>query len=130
MDTQSGKLTEVQILQRGNDLVLVQWLDADEILQRAWVDKSYLRDQTGRSAKMANPASGVPYGVEFHRILKLKATAKDIERELKNRGIWTSDDVRTRPQEVIGALIAVFGVDLASLIQAVSRYEQELKTEA
>lgn len=127
MDTRTHK---VQILQGQNDLVLVQWEDKDRILQRTWVEQDKLLNVTGRQAEVDDPSYGIPYGVEFWRLVKLKASPKDLDRELKNRGIWTAADVRTRPNEVIGALIATYGVDLTALLQALDEYEKALSTEA
>lgn len=125
----SPKLTDVQIIQGNNDLVLVQWTNSNNILQRSWVGRRDLVDEVGRSAKVANPERGYPYGVEFWRIVELKATPKDLDRELKQRGIWTLADLRARPNEVVGALVAAYGVDLATIFQAANTYEKELKKE-
>lgn len=126
--TQS-KLTSVQIIQSNNDLVLVEWTNEHGILQRSWVEQSALVDAAGRTAKVEDPGQGVPYGVEFWRIVKLSLSSKDLDRELKQRGIWTLADLRTRPNEVLGALVAAHGVDLAAVFQAADRYEKELKKE-
>lgn len=130
MDTQS-KTTSVQILQGRNDLALVEWTeDKDRILRRSWVAQRKLLNITGRNAEVENPASGIPYGVEFWRLVEMKASSKDFDRELKNRGIWTTADARTRPNEVLGALVAAYGVDLTALFLALDEYEKALNTEA
>lgn len=134
MDTSTdrrGNLYSVRIIQRKNDLVLVQWEDKHNILRRNWVEQSSLVGESGHSAQVADPARGHPYGVEFWRLIReMRATPKDFDRELKQRGIWTVEDVRLRPQEVVGALIATYGVDLATLQLALDQYERDLTTEA
>lgn len=120
------KLTSVQIIQSQNDLVLVQWTDDDGILRRNWVEASQLTNLQGRRAEVKNPNEGILYGVEFWRLIKLKASPKDFDRELKQRGIWTIADMRSRPNEVVGALVATYGVDLAAVLLAADRYEKEL----
>ena len=130
MGTPSNKLTSVQIVGSDNDLVLVQWTNSHDVPQRSWVPRTSLIRQAGLVADVKNPEQGIPYGVEVWRLISMKATAKDFDRELKNRGIWTIADLRARPNEVMGALVAVYGVDLGTLYQALSRYEKELKTEA
>lgn len=125
-----SKLTPVQIIQQSNDLFLVQWLNGDDILQRSWVERDALVDAAGRTAKVEDPRQGIPYGVEFWRLVDLKISSKDLDRELKQRGIWTLADLRARPNEVVGALVAAHGVDLAAIFQAANRYEQELKKES
>lgn len=122
--------TTVQIIRRSNDLVLVQWTGKDDILRRNWVASNEISNEKGRSAEVIDPASGIPEGVEFWRLVTMKANPKDLDRELKVRGIWTAADVRSRPNEVISALMAAYGVDLATLILAVDQYEKDLTTEA
>lgn len=125
-----SKLTDVQIIQRNNDLALVQWTNHHNILQRSWVAERLLVDVAGHSARVANPEQGLPYGVEFWRMIgEIKISSKDVDRELKQRGIWTLADLRARPNEVVGALVAAHGVDLATIFQAAIRYEKELKKE-
>lgn len=130
MDMPSNKVTPVQIIQGENDLVLIQWEDKDSILQRTWVPASDLLNVTGRRAEVEDPRNGFPYGVEFWRLVKMKASPKDFDRELKQRGIWTIADLRARPNEVVGALVATYGIDLAAVLHAVDKYEKELSTEA
>lgn len=131
MDTFSNKqTTSVQIIQGHNDLVLIQWENKHGILQRSWVAESKLLNVTGRRAEVEDPAEGRPYGVEFWRLVDMKASSKDFDRELKVLGIWTIADVRARPNEVMGALVAAYGIDLSALIQAVDKFEKELTTEA
>lgn len=127
MDT---RLHDVRILQGQNDLVLVEWEDKDRILRRNWVARSKLVNITGRNAQVNNPESGFPYGVEFWRLVDMKASPKDFDRELKTRGIWTTADAQTRPNEVLGALVAAYGVDLTTFFQALVEYEKALQTEA
>lgn len=135
MDTRSNpkknkaKLTDVRIIQQNNDLCLVEWINGDDILQRSWVERDALVDAAGRNAKVEDPRQGIPYGVEFWRLVDIKMTSKDLDRELKQRGIWTLADLRARPNEVVGALVAAHGVDVAAIFQAANRYEQELKKE-
>lgn len=126
----TNKLTQVKIIQRKNDLALVEWNGKYGIPTRSWVANTELSNDTGRSAEVEKPERGIPYGVEFWRIAELKATPVDLDRELKARGIWTVADVRTRPNEVISALKAAYGVDLTSLLLRLEMYESELKTEA
>lgn len=127
MDT---RIHKVQILQGHNDLALIQWEDAEGIRRRNWVAQDKLQNITGRNAEVENPSSGFPYGVDFWRLVKLKADPKVLDTELKNRGIWTAADVRARPNEVISALMATYGIDLSALLQALEEYEKALSTEA
>ena len=60
-------------------------------------------------------------------MIKPSVSALDIERELKRRGIWTIEELRTRPNEVIGALKDAYGLDLAALLQAAKVYEKDME---
>ena len=129
MDTHSDNLISVQIIGSENGLVLVQWTNSLNLPQRSWISRESLRQQ-GDKVVARNPEQGIPYGVEVWRLIEMKATPQDFDRELKARGIWTITDLRARPQEVVGALVATYGVDLGTLYQALGRYEKSLATEA
>lgn len=124
------KLTSVQIIQVQNDLALIQWEDSHKILRRNWVKQNDLRHVQGRLAEVANPSEGIPYGVEFWRLVQMRATPQDFDRKLKEFGIWTIADARSRPNEVVSALQATYGTDLGTFFQALEVYEKELSTEA
>jgi hypothetical protein len=47
----------------------------------------------------------------------------DFARELHKLGLWTRDDVMTRPNEVISAIQAVYGIDLAAILVAAHKQE-------
>lgn len=125
----SDEYIPVQIIGSKNGLVLVQWTNSDNALQRSWISRESLY-QKGEKVTARNPEQGVPYGVEVWRLIEMKASPKDFDRELKNRGIWTVADLRARPQEVLGALVAAYGVDLGTFYQALGKYEKDLATEA
>lgn len=110
----------VQIIRRKNGLVLVQWEEAER-LSRAWVLEDWL---SGNQAD--RPERGIPYGVDFSRLVVLQASAQTLDTELKRRGIWTLADLRADAQAVLGALQATYGIDLAALFQAAKHFESEV----
>ena len=116
----------VRIIQRKNGLFLVEW-DESGTLKRAWIDGELLVDDRGMVGEAYSPWAGIPYGVEWSRMIKPSVSALDIERELKRRGIWTIEELRTRPNEVIGALKDAYGLDLAALLQAAKVYEKDME---
>lgn len=68
---------------------------------------------------------GVPYGIDWAAILKpAKPTPEDFARALKNADIWTLSDAMTRPNEVISALHAVYGIDLAAVLTAANKIQE------
>ena len=127
MGIYSSDPVSVQIIRRTANRVLVEWQGENGIPQRSWVDSRELVQESGRSAQVREPNRGIPYGVEFRRIVEMRASSADLERELKARGIWTGDDVRARPNDVVSALMAAYGVDVATVLRAVDQFEKQLK---
>ena len=119
-------MTPVQISLRKSGWVLVEWTDTEGKLRRAWVVPQTVKE-SGPSPLVDRPERGTPYGVDFSRLVTLSATSHDLDLALKRRGIWTLDDLRKNPQDVLGALQDAYGIDLAGLLNAAKLYEQELK---
>lgn len=117
------------IIRRKNDMTLVEWNDGN-LPKRAWVVPDRIESEDGVNVEVIDPEEGVPYGVEFSRMVVPSVTPEDIERELKRRNIWTVDDLRSRRGEVISALKAAYGIDFAELLRAAEKFEKELNTEA
>jgi hypothetical protein len=116
----------VQIIQRKNGLTLVEW-SQDGTLKRAWLDQELLVHDNGMTGDAYQPWAGIPYGVEWSRMITPKVTSIDIDRELKRRGVWTIQELRTKPNEVLGALRDAYGLDLAALLQAAKVYEKDME---
>jgi len=107
-----------------NGLVLVEWHDGDRP-RRNWVLPVMIDDELDdKQVLVINPGAGVPYGLDFSRLVTLQATADDLDRELKRRNIWTVEDVRARSNEIRGALQAAYGVDLAAFMLAIRSFEK------
>lgn len=113
MDTNSHKL--VQIIMRKNDMSLVQWLENGSP-SRAWVtpDMIVSTEDKGR-AIVDSPNAGIPFGVEWSRMVEMHATPKDLEKNMRLHGIWTVADLRGNPDGARAALQATYGIDVASL---------------
>lgn len=48
-------------------------------------------------------------------------TSEDVAQALRKRGIWTPEDALARPNAVLGALNALYGVELASILDHARR---------
>jgi hypothetical protein len=116
----------VQIIQRKGGLFLVEW-KADNTLKRAWIDHELLKVDDGRIGEVYMPQAGIPYGMDWSQLFNPTVSAVDFDRELKRRGIWTIDELRTQPNAVLGALRDAYGLDLAALLQAAKVYEKDLE---
>lgn len=119
-------MTPVQIILRKGGWILVEWTNTEGKLRRAWATPQMVRE-SGPTPLADRPERGMPYGVDFSRLVTLSATSENLDTALKRRGIWTLDELRTRQQDVLGALQDTYGIDLAGLLNAAKLYEQELK---
>ena len=116
---------EVQVVLRKNGFLLAEW-KVDGAPKRAWVTPDMVVVDAGSTATVSRPEAGIPYGMDFSRLELVPHTAADIDRELKIAGIWTTHDVRNRPNEVLGALLAACGIELAQLLNFAKEYEKSL----
>lgn len=120
-------MTEVRVVRRKSNLMLVEWQDS-EIPKRAWVSGDMIREDKGETALVDRPDAGVPYGVEFWRLFRLnKVTPQDVDKALKRRGIWTIADLRADPNAALAAIQSVYGFNLSALLLAADKYEKDLK---
>jgi hypothetical protein len=107
----------VRIIRRHNDLFLIQWAEVDDV-HRGWIPESMVEDLGNSTGQVENPAIAIPYGVQWSEHVSLAASPRDLEKELRRRGIWTTGDLRAQPQVAISCLQSVYGVDLAALLTA------------
>lgn len=63
-------------------------------------------------------ALGIEHGVQWEALIKLRVTPETIAAELRNRGIWTIEDLLSKPQEVKGAIMTLVGNQYAQLANA------------
>jgi hypothetical protein len=115
----------VRIVLHKNDLHLAEWEERGTF-HRAWVTPDMMKshDKIKKIAVVTNPNAGIPYGMDWTKLVTLSATPRDVDRELKNAGIWTVTDLRTNPNGARAALQAVYGFDMAALLTAVGEYKE------
>lgn len=118
-----GKDVPVTPLSRRNGLVMVEWSDNGRLF-RHWIKEDSVRQTPGGSVA-TDPSHGVPYGFDWSVVVKLQVTPEMIDTELKRIGIWTAEDLRSRAAEARSAILAAYGFDVASLLEAVRKWEQE-----
>lgn len=111
-----------KIIHEREGMVLIEWQSASG-LARALVTHNMLQTREGRAATVIAPERGIPYGVPWEYVLPdMQATRGRLADELRRRGIWTVEDLRAHPQEIMGALTSVYGVDLAAILNAAKDY--------
>lgn len=116
------RMRPVKMVRRQNQSALVEWLDDDGRVHRRVVPAE--RIESGQVADDVL-AAGAPYGLPWGELVKLVASPTDVAAELHRQGIWTGDDLRSNTAGAVAALQRVYGVDLAALLQAATRYEKD-----
>lgn len=70
---------------------------------------------------------GIPYGLPWEEIIEgvgLRATPQSIAAALRQRGIYTAQDLRANIAAAQGAIMSAYGLDLSALLIAVKQYEE------
>ena len=118
--------TKVLIIRRKNGLTLVEWREGGT-LKRAWVTPQMIESESDHYCWVHNPGVGIPFGVDWERLISFTASPIDLDRELKRTGIWTAEDLRLNPNAALGAIKSALGLDLAALQNAAREYEKQLE---
>lgn len=103
----------VKIVRRNLNSVLVEW-HQDEDFHRVTIPPEFI-DGEGK-CHSADLELGIPYGVPFEDFIVIKATPEKIARLLRNRGIWTVEDLMLQHQVVTGVFKTVYGLNYRELI--------------
>lgn len=100
------------IIQRGPS-TLVQWLD-DDMPMRGWVPSSKVKGDVIDTVEIRRAQ---PYGIPYEDIIELKATPREMAKNLRGAGIWTLEDLRGKPNPTLGAIMATYAVDYQILLK-------------
>jgi hypothetical protein len=117
------KAVPVTVVRVTGEGALVEYADRGEP-RRVTIPASLVRDGKAEGETLE---AGVPYGVPWERLETAKVTPASIARALRNAGIWTCDDLRTKQMAAIGALQAVYGVDVGKLNTFATEFAKEAK---
>ena len=104
----------VKLISENNGTALIEWMEEGEP-QRAIVPSR----EVSEGGECAYPERGLPYGLNFAEYITITVTPADIDKELKNAGVWTADDLLHKPKLVQGAISAAYGAVLQDLIRNV-----------
>ena len=102
----------VKLISENNGTALIEWMEEGEP-QRAIVPSR----EVSEGGECAHPERGLPYGLNFAEYITITVTPADIDRELRNAGVWTADDLLHKPKLVQGAISAAYGAVLQDLIR-------------
>lgn len=106
----------VKTISENGGVTLIEWLE-DGQLQRSLVPSK----EVSEGGECAHPERGLPYGINFADYITATVTPADIDRELKNAGVWTALDLLHKPKQVQGAVAAAYGIVLGDLLRNVRR---------
>jgi hypothetical protein len=124
-DKPKKKSSKVQVRVIGSNLqasTLVE-LSVPGKLQRFVVPSSSVKDGLIDEEELE---MGVPYGIPWETALPpLRVKVEDLAHELRLRDIWTAEDALRNPQAVYGALQAVYGVELSTILQTASNHPKK-----
>lgn len=109
----------MKVIKTAGKSALIEWQLEKGVPYRAWVPVEAIDDDEARQYGMA-------YGVPWSEVVTInKVEGHEIERALRNAGIWTYEDARKRPQAILGILQALLGVDLSKILIAAKSYEED-----
>lgn len=113
----TAKSTSVAGRRVGEDkgLLLVEWYDG-KALHRAWVKPDMLTADDGQGVEVDRPERGIPHGDDLSVLADFKLDADALTTALHERGVWTYADVRSMGQDVLSALMAVYGIGLSNVL--------------
>lgn len=123
MEKEKTKLTPVRLVNTTGKSALVEWLERDG-LHRA----SLPIDKVAEKVDQDLLDAAHPYGVRWGDAPIKPVSGKELQAALYAAGIWTADDLMTRPQLAIGALQALLWLHLGSLVEyAAKQKHSEVK---
>ena len=108
------EMIDVRIVRQGEKHTVVQWMDDGEPF-RVVLLNSKMKD--GR-VKKDDLDKGQPFGLDFKDVFKgfELPTMKDLELKFKAHNVWTAEDVRKNPQQVVSALGSIYSPILRHLM--------------
>jgi len=113
-------MVKVKIIQKKGQAALVEWI-ADDGARRATIPAAAIVKGQVASDELDY---GIPYGEPWEELVEISATPESIAAELRKCGIWTVEDLETRPNQALSAILAAYGVGLADLLRAVRQRKQ------
>jgi hypothetical protein len=118
----SIKLLPVRVMSITGKSALVEWVDKGGV-HRA----SLPADKVGEKVDQELLDAAPPFGVPWAELPIKPFTGKELQAALYAAGLWTAEDVMTRPQVVIGALQGLLWLHLGSLVEFAAKHKLNTK---
>lgn len=106
-------MIDVKIIQQSGHSALVEWLDNGK-RKRATIPQGVIQDNQVLKSDLE---MGIPYGIEWSKVIELSASSEDLQQELYRVGIWTADDAINNADRLRGALQKVYSVDIGTIMK-------------
>lgn len=100
---------EIKVLRQDNNVTLVNYKDKAVIIPVSVVDDNFTVDEVDLEA-------GIEYGVNWADAFSEDGIGARIASELYRVGLFTAQDVLSRPNAVQGAIQSAYGVDMARVL--------------
>lgn len=108
-------VTSVKVIYEKGKTVLVEWFD-DGMPVRGWLPWNKVNSGVVETRELD---WAQPYGLPWEDLIELRATPREMAKSLRNRGIWTIEDIRAQPDATLGAIMATYGLDYQILLKNV-----------
>lgn len=108
-------LLPVNVINSDENSALVEFVQGGKLL-RKMIPASSINDS---QADVNTLAAGIEYGIDWSG-LQLPAQEVIIEsliEQLHNNGIWTLNDLLSKPNQAIGSIIGAYAIDYSTLLQ-------------
>lgn len=104
-------MVKVKVIETRGQSALIQCVVDGELVRKI-VPRS---DVINGEVDEFNLETGIPYGIPWADLITISVTPEDFQRELRNAGIWTFEDLKTKQQLAVGAIQSAIGVHLGTL---------------
>jgi len=115
----------VTVISTRNMTALVEWYD-EEGLHRGYIPQEVIYDNVVDDNILS---VAIPYGLDWEYIIGEmldKVTPHVFSENLRKVGIWTMEDLRSKPSEVFGAIQQTYGLDFSTLVLLTEQYMKEI----
>ena len=106
-------LVQVSRIAHNAESVLVEWVDRGKPI-RGWLPKDAVINNEVEKAVLA---AATPYGVPWEEMKLPAIDPEELALNLRNAGIWTKQDLDTKRQTALGALLKTAGIALAEIAE-------------
>lgn len=106
-------MIDVKVIKERGQSALVEYIEYNKTKRVTVAARDVVDDQVSEEAIEL----GIPYGVEWSKFVALQATPDDLEKNLRQVGIWTAEDALQNADKLLNALMKTYQIDLGTMIR-------------